>query len=98
MKILTKMMSAALSTVIVLGCGASLQADTSLKISTTFPDAGMQKVINYYDTNKDGYLSSTENSSIKTLNSKIVSANVKSLSGGTLCELRGKFYPLGFAA
>lgn len=81
MNFFTKMMSTALSTAIVLGCGASLQADTSLKISTTFPDAGMQKIVSQYDTNKDGYLNSTENSNIKTLYNKSTNANVKSLSG-----------------
>ena len=63
MKLVRKLVSLALSVMVVAGCGAIVNADTTrFKIdSNNFPDDSFRKYVSTkFDTNKNGYLDSSE--------------------------------------
>lgn len=55
-----KLISIAITTTFILGCGATLNAAASYNIDETFSDAALKKFVRQYDLNSNGYLDSTE--------------------------------------
>ena len=82
MNITRKLVSLALSVMVVAGCGAIVNADTT-KIaidSKNFPDTYFRQYVSTtFDTNKDGYLNSKEVSSQELIN--LTDSDAESLKG-----------------
>lgn len=86
--IFKKIMSIALTTAIVLGCGATLNAASSgYKIDDTFPDPALKKFVRQFDLNSDGYLDPSE---IKVAGNLIYEDERNlSIKDPNICDLTG---------
>ncbi|MBO4407948.1 MAG: hypothetical protein J5786_01585 [Clostridiales bacterium] len=87
MKLFQKIMTVAMASAIIFGCGSSLNAaTTTYNINKTFPDAALRKYVSQYDLNKDGNLNSNEISKAgesygDTRSLTLMDSNISNLEG-----------------
>ena len=86
MKFFKKMVSLAMASAMLMGFGVGINADSSLKISSIFPDKALMNIVKKeFDSNSDGYLNSTEISKAKAIHLDGV-ADMEGLQYLTSCK------------